>query len=170
MAIDNCLHTFQQLSATELPILKQTLDGLMRSAHNASDFAIVGHGVKTILKRLNMPKDIPGLYIFVEEGKPLYVGISRNVIQRLRQHLTGGTHFDASLAYMMAEVAAGTGKKRSDHMEDPDFLEAFDKAQDRLKRCKVAFIEISDAVTRYLFEVYAAMQYDTKEWNHFETH
>ena len=103
-------------------------------------------------------------------GKPLYVGISRGVIGRLRQHSNGTTHFDASLAYRMANEKAPHGKTSSAGMQDPVFRAAFNEAQVLLRTCTVVFIEIPNPLELYLFEAYCAMMLDTSEWNTFRTH
>ncbi|MEQ9307281.1 MAG: hypothetical protein RJQ14_25430 [Marinoscillum sp.] len=47
---------------------------------------------------LNKPKNEgKGIYVFYENDIPLYTGISRKIIQRLRNHFTGTTHFQATL-------------------------------------------------------------------------
>jgi hypothetical protein len=61
-------------------------------------FCKKGFGVKSILSCLQRSGDFSGCYVLLREGTPFYVGISRTVVQRLRQHVTGNTHFDASLA------------------------------------------------------------------------
>ena len=52
----------------------------------------------------NNPKKYKGLYIFGEEinGKvtPVYIGISRSVFRRLKQHAWGTKHNECSLAYL----------------------------------------------------------------------
>jgi hypothetical protein len=82
----------------------------------------------------------------------------------------GTSHFDASLAYLMATTKTGHEMKRADAMRDMAFREAFNQAQSLLKNCEVAFIEISNPLELYLFEAYCAMELDTCEWNTFRTH
>jgi hypothetical protein len=135
-----------------------------------SSFCEIGLGVKSILSRLQKRSDFSGCYVLLREGKAFYVGISRTVVQRLRQHVTGRTHFDASLAYQMAREKTGHEMKRADAMQDPTFRLAFDEAKSLLRGCSVAFIEIDNPLELYLFEAYCAMELDTCEWNTFRTH
>ena len=72
--------------------------------------------------------------MLIREGKPFYVGISGTLIQRLRQHVTGKTHFDASLAYLMATDKTGHTMKRADAMKDAAFMQAFNEAQALLQK------------------------------------
>ncbi len=104
------------------------------------------------------------------QEKPFYVGISRGVVGRLRQHGKGSTHFDASLAYRMACEKVHHEMTRDEAMKDPTFRQAFDGAQQLLRDSNVAFVEIANPLELYLFEVYCAMELNTCEWNTFETH
>jgi hypothetical protein len=135
-----------------------------------SSFCSKGLGVRSVLSGLRKSTDFSGCYVLVHEEKPFYVGISRTVVQRLRQHVTGNTHFDASLAYRMATKRTGHKMKRSDAMRDATFHTAFDEAQALLRDYAVAFIDIDNPLELYLFEVYCAMELDTCEWNTFRTH
>ncbi len=48
--------------------------------------------------------EIEGLYIFFNsDRKPIYTGISRGIIRRLRNHGWGGTSGTSTLAYLMAK-------------------------------------------------------------------
>ena len=93
-----------------------------------------------------------------------------HVVSRIQQHVKGKTHFDASLAYLMASKQMGHGKERKQAMEDAAFRAAFEKAKERLKRMSVAFIDIQNPLELHLFEAYCAMALDTSEWNTFRTH
>ena len=65
------------------------------------------------------------------------------VIERVRQHLRGRTHFEATLAYRMAE--RGTAKRtRAVNMSDPAFSERFERQKKRIARSQVAFVEVSN--------------------------
>jgi hypothetical protein len=135
-----------------------------------SSFCRQGFGVKSILSGLRRSSDFSGCYVLLREGKPFYVGISRTVVERLRQHVTGKTHFDASLAYLMATDKTRHKMKRANAMQDPAFRMAFDQAKALLRDCSVAFIDIDNPLELYLFEAFCAMELDTCEWNTFRTH
>jgi hypothetical protein len=170
MQIDGCPHTFHDLARTVLPAYLQRLQMALRAPHSAALFAQPKRGPIAIAKTLNLPADFSGCYVLIEVATPIYVGISRGVLARLRQHFVGGTHFDASLAYMMAQRHLPTEGTRSHVMEQPAFKQAFAAAQARLQSLAVAFIEIRNPLELYLFEAYAAMELKTCEWNTFRTH
>lgn len=137
-------------------------------------FARAGVGVRGLLRGFGLPQDFSGCYVLVENGVPIYVGISRGVIGRLRQHVYGKTHFDASLAFRIAmnrhpdqTIANLT---RSDAMDDPLFGTSFAEAQTYLRSLQVAAVAIENPLELYVFEPYCAMELDTHQWNAFETH
>jgi predicted GIY-YIG superfamily endonuclease len=142
----------------------------METRRPLADFCASGAGVKTIAAKLGKRKDFSGCYVLLRDRKPFYVGISRGVIGRLRQHGTGKTHFDASLAYRMACEKVPHKVTRSAAMADPVFRNAFDEAKELLMGSSVAFVEVQNALELYLFEAYCAMELDTCEWNTFRTH
>jgi hypothetical protein len=170
MSIDACTSTFAEMAEIILPGDMARLRAALVAPVPMSSFCKRGFGVKSILSGLGRRSDFSGCYVLLREGKPLYVGISRTVVQRLRQQGTGNTHFDASLAYLMATVETGHTMKRPDAMQDPAFRAAFDQAKAVLRDCSVAFIDIDNPLELYLFEAYCAMELDTCEWNTFRTH
>ena len=135
-----------------------------------SFFSQKGVGKSTLLKKFNFHSDFPGCYVLIENSLPFYVGISRSVINRLLQHVKGKTHFDASLAYRIANNSYKHELSRSEAMKTPEMKKKFQEAKQRISNMDVAFIEIENDLEIYLFEVYCAMELKTKEWNTFATH
>jgi len=170
MPIDNCKHTFGEMATRVLPAYMKELRLALTKQHLASSFCTRGLGLKGVLSKLGRTEDLSGCYVLIHDGRPFYVGISRSLIQRLRQHLTGKTHFDASLAHMMAKSKTGRSMGRAEAMTNQSFRQAFDEAQQLLRNCNVAFVEIGNPLELYLFEAYCAMELDTCEWNTFRTH
>jgi predicted GIY-YIG superfamily endonuclease len=170
MPIDDCSSGFIELATTVLPKYMGELRRDMEARRPLGDFCASGVGVKTIAGKLGKQSDFSGCYVLRRDGKPFYVGISRGVIGRLRQHGTGKTHFDASLAYRMACEKVPHKMTRSAAMADSVFRSAFEKARELLMGSSVAFVEIRNDLELYLFEAYCAMELDTYEWNTFRTH
>ncbi len=135
-----------------------------------SDFAIEGVGVSSLCKSFGLVEDFSGCYVLIEEKKPVYVGISRSVLQRLRQHVRGTTHFDASLAYRIAAKKMPHGKTRTQAMEADEFKKPFADAKEYLRGLMVGYVKINNPLALYIFEPYCAIEFDTSEWNTFETH
>lgn len=170
MAIDECTRTFVELATNALPRFMEAMRADMKNPRSLSEFCKPGIGVKSIARWLGKQNDFSGCYVLLHEESPFYVGISRVVIARLRQHGTGKTHFDASLAYRMACDKIEHDFTRNEAMKDPEFRRAFAEAQELLEGSSVAFVEIDNPLELYLFEPYCAMELDTNKWNSFRTH
>ncbi len=170
MYIDQCPHSFAQLANTVLPAHMKKLRPALETPLPANLFTVPGGGPASIARTIAREGDFSGCYVFIENSKPIYVGISRRVLARLRQHFTGKTHFDASLVYAIAQKRAPTKGKRSAVMNDPNFKKAFKSAQSRLCSVHVSFVEIENPLELYLFEAFAAIELGTHEWNTFRTH
>lgn len=123
-----------------------------------------------MLRTHNRKADFSGCYVLIDQGKPLYVGISRKVFKRLLDHCRGKRHNTATLAYSIAAHQFVSELPRDARMADADFLAHFNLAKLRLQKCDFAFIEIHNDLILYLFEAYCAMELDTSEWNTFRTH
>ena len=170
MPIDACTYNFEKLASEILPGEMAKLRAALAKPSPMSLFCRPGFGVESILRQLQVRADFSGCYVLLKDKKPFYVGISRTVVRRLRQHVTGDTHFNASLAYRMATNKTGHEMKRAEAMADAEFRKEFDQARELLQSCNVAFIEIDNSLELYLFEAYCAMELDTCEWNTFRTH
>jgi len=170
MLIDDCPHSFADLAAVVLPAHMAKLRAALKSPHAAATFSVPGSGPKTIAKAIGQASDFSGCYTLIEGSAPVYVGISRGVLARLRQHFLGKTHFDASLAYAIAKRRSPTPGQRAQAMALPAFQKAFAEAQKYLRTLSVAFVEIANPLELYVFEAYAAMELATHQWNTFRTH
>jgi hypothetical protein len=170
MPIDNCVHSFDELATAVLPEYWEELEAALKSPMPASTFVGFKSASKSALSKITRTADFPGCYVFIDEGKPIYVGISRGVVKRLVQHLNFESHFTASLVYRMATDDFPHEMKRDQAMKDEQFRQIFLSAQGRLRQTSVAFVEVGNDLELYLFEVYAAMRLDTDTWNTFRTH
>ncbi|KKL53442.1 hypothetical protein LCGC14_2275410 [marine sediment metagenome] len=167
--IDDCPHTFSKLAKEILPSRMAELRTAMEKPMPLARFAEYGVGPKTILREMKRTEDFSACYVLMDNG-PFYVGISRKVVQRLHDHVCGTDHWTASLAHMMAVDDSGYAGTRRVAMEDPTYVQAFERAKQKLSEGSVAFVEIDNPVELYLLEVYAAMELDTSKWNSFATH
>jgi hypothetical protein len=170
MYIDQCPHSFVQLAATVLPGYMKQLRLAFVKPFPASLFTAPGRGPAAIAQSIGRKGNFSGCYVLIENNKPIYVGISRGVLGRLRQHFTGKTHFDASLVYAIAQRRLPTKGKRSDVMKNLLFQKAFASAQTYLRSVHVSFVEIANPLELYVFEAFAAIELGTHEWNTFRTH
>ena len=120
--------------------------------------------------------DIPttgGIYVFYELGQPVYVGRTRNLRRRLRQHShRGSTHYSASFAFLIARRQADLPKvprmTRQQVAEQLDSL--FSLCRQRVGCMQVRWVREEDPVIQSLLEVYAAVTLRTTEhYNSFQT-
>jgi len=126
--------------------------------------------------------EAPGIYLFselgeaVEEEKAIYVGQTRKLRSRLKNHTRlAGRNNQATFAFLLARAdaeAAGVDTKRYREVleQDEEFIAHFDGAKSRVAEMQVRFILLDGPIERNLFEIYAAMALDTLVYNSFETH
>ncbi len=121
-----------------------------------------------------IPK-VPGIYLFSEK-QPIYVGQTRNLQTRLRNHTSAkATENQASFAFLIGKESAEQAgldleQTRKVLEADPDFAEHFAEAKTRVAKMDVRWIELNDPIERTLFEIYAALALNTVAFNSFETH
>ena len=129
------------------------------------------------LRQRNSLGDIPkkGIYVFYENNKPIYVGRSNRMKDRIQEHgRKSSYHNSATFAFILAkEIAHEEGidiKKNRDVLEsDSTFRNIFIKQKERVSRMNVRVIEINDPIIQTIFEVYVSMELNT-EYNDFDTH
>jgi len=115
--------------------------------------------------------DVKGIYIFIHENTPIYIGISRRLIYRTLQHLRGNSHNTSSLAYNIGLIKyeISQGEKYIGKRKEFDFNHNVTPAKDFLFKQKIAFLPIENSEELYLFEIFCAMKLGC--WlNKFETH
>jgi len=166
MPIDRCGHSFEQLANVAIPKHLTAMRERLDRPHPMAWF--IG-GKVAALRALGMAKDVSGCYVIVSRGRPIYVGISRSVVKRLGDHVKGKSHFSATLAYRMA-ARKPHGMSRTVAMADAEFRAHFERNQKLLRAMHVAIIEIDCPVELYCFELAAAMEFDTHQWNSFKMH
>lgn len=112
-----------------------------------------------------------GLYIFGEEidGRviPVYVGISRSVYRRLRQHAWGKKHNECTLAYLKTRHRWKIEGKKTYRatITDEDML----PAKSIIQNYKVVLVAIQNDYDLNFLEVLLAGKFKAK-WNSFRTH
>ncbi|MDQ2667271.1 MAG: hypothetical protein M3Z05_14825 [Gemmatimonadota bacterium] len=170
MSIDDCEHSFEDLASHILPRHMDRLRAALAAPWPTAAFAQQGKGTKAVAAQFGLLGDFSGCYTLIEDARPVYVGISRSVLARVRQHVLGRSHFDASLAYLIAQRRLPTKGQRAKNMDNPEFRAAFVDAQEYLRGLHVATVRIDNPLELHVFEAYAAMALGTCEWNSFRTH
>ena len=170
MAVDECQQKFIDLATEVFPVYLSRLRETFKSLVPMEVFARPKIGPSAIAMELGIPDPKSGCYVFLDGQRPIYVGISRKVFSRLRQHVLGKSQHDASLVYMMARRRVLIKGTRKEAMDTDEFKRAFAEAQEYLRSLNCGFLAISNPLELYLFEAFAAMELDTGEWNTFVTH
>ncbi len=166
--VDNCPHTFEEVVRDVLPLYRQELTASRFQSVPVVCFEQAG--TKAVLARQGLKADFPGCYLLLDDGRPIYVGISRKVFGRLSGHARAKTHNTATLAYRMAAKWTGRKLSRAQAMKDGEFVLQFEHAQTYIRSLSFACVEIRDPCVRHVFEAYVAQELGTGEWNSFETH
>lgn len=181
MPIDDCQHSFSDITSRDIPALLRQLD---KSVSNPWTYEQFCAGKTATIKALSNDDKagFPGCYVFFQDDQAIYTGISRNLPGRVWNHFNGKDHFQSSFIYKvarrfpyishMSELLAEfgkTNKRQKDYHKEPEYQEAFTLARTAIQSWTVAHVRIDDPITLYLFEVAASMHFDT-ELNSFRTH
>lgn len=170
MSIDKYKYSFEHLSTSDLPKYLTKLEEMINTPIPMSLFATYGSGIASIISKLNISEDFSGCYVLLDGKQPVYVGISKTILRRLRQHVLGKTHSEASLAYRITATKHDLKLTRKEAMKNDSFLQSFDQAKEYLKTLNVAFVHVNNPLVLYIFEPFCAMKFNTSNWNTFETH
>lgn len=119
-----------------------------------------------------------GIYVLFENNKPIYVGRSNNIKQRLNGHSNQGSdRYSATFAFRLAikeyerKYKKNTkGIRRQDLEKYQEFAVEFNEAKSRVAEMGIKAINIDDQISQTIFEVYASMKLGTLEFNKFDNH
>ena len=134
-------------------------------------------GMDTRQERRNLGNNLPdsnaGIYVLYEDGRPLYVGRSNRLKERLLEHgRPGGWSASATFAFILATEAFGNAAeamRRGQLQAHPEFRRLFADAITRVRGMCVRVVEIQDPIEQTIFEVYAHLELETP-YNNFENH
>lgn len=155
--------------------MKNKFNQIMAEVDKKYDFLIASMPFKWN----KVPKEYElgsGIYLFSEDGNPLYVGRTNHLKRRLCNH-TRPSHNMATFAFLLArhstkQLSASyrlTGSRKDLLKNNSIFKKAFDDARERIKRMDVQFVEEKEPVGQALLEIYAAYVSKAK-YNDFDTH
>ena len=125
-------------------------------------------------------RDKPGIYAFYEDVKPLYVGRSKQMRDRIMQHCRPSSgHTSTTFAFLLALAEAGekhtdcTNRTRAVLQKAPDFEPIYDAVKAKVRQMAVRVVEVTDPIEQSVFEIYAALRLPAIRpygYNDFETH
>ena len=109
----------------------------------------------------------PAIYVFFEDKKPIHVGRTNKLRQRILGH-RGQNHYSATFAFketrrLTDNLKASYKQKgsRAALMGDPLFRGEFDKQRERLGKFGIKYLVVENPIDQYLLELYAALEYQT---------
>ncbi len=110
-------------------------------------------------------KDTPGIYVFYDDGTPVYVGRTRKLRQRLRAHVCD-SHNSASYALKRTRAAHGLAATYTKSMsrkviatEEP-YRQTFLDEIAKIKGMRIRFLEVQDPIEQYLLELLASLKFE----------
>jgi len=126
-----------------------------------------------------LPRSVPSecIYLFSEGDSHLYVGRTRRLRNRLRQHsIPAAQHNQAVFAFRLAreqtgrlEAAYNKSDSRPTLQADPVFAAAFAAAKVRIRKMDLRFVEECVPLKQALLEIYVSVVLGTP-YNDFNTH
>lgn len=110
-------------------------------------------------------KDISGVYVLFDKDIPVYVGISKQIVKRIKQHMKGKRHNESTVAYIIYSKRFPHTAERAKSQYDRYRLEI----QKEMLLWGVKIILEDDPYAMDFLEKYFAIKLQTK-WNTFSTH
>lgn len=125
----------------------------------------------------NAVPEQPGIYLFTENGAPIYVGRTRKLRSRWGQHTRSSSpEHSAPFAFNLAKRKAAAdgidvGRPRKVLAQDQEFSLEFLRAKERVRAMEYRWALVDSPVLSTVVEVYVAMLLGTEgDFNLFETH
>lgn len=181
--IDECLEIIEGINGlpkyrfNELFIGKEFNNKVEYSRNDAIWRSMYNNWSKTYYDINDRPdhlkkNEVKGIYIFYKDDVPQYVGISRKVLTRLKNHFLGTSHFQATLVYLMLRDKHDrlNGIYKEERAKLPLFQAEREQVQSEMRdNWKISIKPIEESYRLYMTEVLLACHLKTR-WNSFETH
>jgi predicted GIY-YIG superfamily endonuclease len=137
---------------------------------NIKAFEVLNYLPNVKSGKVKSNNEFKGIYVFGlekdESIEPIYIGISRTVYRRLRQHGFGKLHNQCSLAYLMAKSANNDIERANIHQ---NYEEELQRNKELVRSFRVVLVPVKKDYELYFLEVALAGILKTK-WNSFRTH
>jgi|GEM_PF-5639365 len=134
------------------------LQQAMRTPIPAGDFMRARANICALRKKYpHVSGECCGCYVLMQDGKPAYAGISREVYRRVFRILKEANHTSSTLANMFADMNVPLpGVCCFEKMHVPAYRAAHERAHRRIAALDVAIVPIEGAMELYLFGAYCA--------------
>ena len=112
-----------------------------------------------------------GVYVFYENGQPIYVGRSNTMRSRIREHgAESSNRNSATFAFKLLRQALNEPKGRAEDIERAH-KEEYRQQRERVRAMTFQAVSITNQLEQTLFETYAIIEMGTApKYNDFETH
>ena len=124
--------------------------------------------------KITLP-EIPGIYVFYEGKKPLYVGRTNSIKKRIGLHRSTDYRC-ATFALKLAKEKAkaknmGIEKFKNNGLliKDPEFKKIYELMRKRISKMRIKYVEVKDSITQHLLEPYVHIILKTP-YNDFDNH
>ncbi len=141
-------------------------------ADNLDDYldSCVSQLINTPVIPIKDVMNINGIYVFYEDGKPIYVGRTNKnrMRKRLQEHMASYSNQNSStFAFQLYKDMVGDKTLSKVETKDHVFLEA----KLRVSKMEIRVIEIEDPIIQTILEPYMAYKLGTLDgYNSFMTH
>ena len=120
-----------------------------------------------------------GIYVFYEKEKPIYVGRTKRMKERISEHGSPSPTKSATFAYLLAkkeleakgitpEQKSGKPSSRITTADVEKYPCIISAAGKRVSKMQFRVVEVADAIEQAVFEIYAALKLETP-YNNFKT-
>ena len=139
------------------------------------------------LRNRDAPGNLPdrGIYVFYENGKPIYVGRTNRMSKRILEHGSRRCTKSATFAYLVVKrelehrgicpkTRAGKPSSRITNADVEEYPCIISAARKRISKMQFRVVKIDDPIEQTIFEVYAALNLGTTRqqggYNDFDNH
>ena len=140
---------FERIVNENLPKHLKIYEVLAENPMHTDMFYQPGVGLKTILKKLGRIDDFKGIYIFLENGQPVFTDESSNVLHRILQQFKGSSKYQRKLAHTMTNI-------KSTH----NSLYTVNEALKEMKCMSLVLLELPDDLEREITKLYLQCHFD----------
>ena len=112
-----------------------------------------------------------GIYVFYENGEPIYVGRSNKMRRRIQEHGADSSDWhSATFALKLLREALNYPKGKAEDIAK-DNKEEYRRQRERVRAMTFRAVSITDQLEQTLFETYTIIEMGiASKYNDFETH
>ena len=158
---------------TREPTFQDVIDKMPRYMRELEDCEAIGLYITADRRALR--RQLPaskGVYVLYEQGKPMYVGRSDNLADRLLKHgRPSGDSETATFAFNIAkeQFPGPASMSRKGLQRTKGFKSLFDATKERVRRMQVRVVDVEDPIEQTILEVCAHLALHT-QFNSFDNH